>query len=110
MGGAGKVIFDAAGFSVRGAGGVRVLWSSIRCIRAFKRDLLTSDEVLLSFENDAEPEYIEVSEEEPGFEEFRLEIEKRFSFPAGWWEAVLKPAFARNESVLYARMDAQPGA
>jgi hypothetical protein len=108
MNSAGTVLIDEAGFCL--PGGVRVLWSSIRRICAFKKDLITSDEAFLSFENDTAPEYVEVSEEVPGFGEFRLEVENRFSFPVGWWEAVLKPAFARNESVLYVRMDAQPGA
>lgn len=110
MDGGGPILIKEAGFFPPGFPGVRVLWSSIRRIRAFKKDLLTSDEVFLSFENDAAPEYVEVSEEDPGFGEFRHHLENRFSFPVGWWEAVLKPAFLRNEMVLYVRMDAHPGA
>lgn len=110
MGSGGTILIDEAGFVLPGLQRVHVRWSSIRCIRAFKKDLITSDEVYLSFENDTAPEYVEVSEEEAGFGEFRIHLENRFSFPVGWYEAVLKPAFARNETVLYVCMDAQPGA
>lgn len=94
---------DDVGFSLPGEEATPILWSSIRCIRAYKKDLITTDEVFLSFENDGIPEYVEMSEEDPGFEEFRLFLETRFEFPALWWEAVLQPPFVRNGMVLYIR-------
>lgn len=103
MNSASGIIVDDEGFYLPGIGSRHVPWASIRCIRGFKKDLITSDEVFLSFENDTAPEYVEVSEEDRGFAEFCTCIEKRFSFPAGWWEAVLNPAFARNETILYVR-------
>lgn len=111
MNSAGAIIVDGKGFYLPGIESRHVPWPSVRCIRAFKKDLMTSDEVFLSFQNDTAPEYVEVSEEDSGFAEFRVLIEKRFSFPDGWWESVLKPAFVRNEIVLYVRTNSiQPGA
>lgn len=109
MNDASAILVDENGFSLPGTEGKHILLSSVWRIRVFKRDLMTSDEVVLCFETDGVPEYVEVSEEEPRFDEFRVVVEKRFSFTDGWWNAVLEPPFARNEEVLYVRThDARP--
>lgn len=108
MNDASAILVDENGFSLPGTEGKQILWSSVWRIRALKLDLMTWDEVVLCFETDGVPEYVEVSEEEPRFEEFRVFVEKRFSFRDGWWAAVLQLPFARNEEVLYVRAnDAQ---
>ncbi len=86
-----------------GQGAVRVNWASVHCIRVFKLDLLTTDEIRLSFDLDEPPHAFIVSEEQPGFEEFKCFVEKRFAFPKDWWSNAVSPAFARNETVLFRR-------
>jgi hypothetical protein len=57
----------------------------------------------LDFEHDDSSLVFDVSEEQPGFQEFKEYMERRFSFPPDWWEKVLRPAFGANESVVFVR-------
>jgi hypothetical protein len=87
------------GFSSQGTD---VKWVDITEIRALKLDLLTWDEVRLVVAL-ASGGFIEVSEEQPGFSALVAAIEKQFPSAVGWREQVIKPAFARNETVLFAK-------
>jgi hypothetical protein len=100
-----RIVLEAEGFSLEGIDECRVLWAGVRRITTHKLDLLTSDEVRLVFELDGGTSPIEVSEEQPGFEQLRLLVETKFGFPLGWWEAAMKPAFAANESILFVRAE-----
>ena len=101
-----KILTTIDGFCFEGASWAPVKWATVRRISTYKLDLLTSDEICLALEyDDGIPMHIEVSEEQPGFEQFRIFVEKRFCFPGDWWETVMKPAFARNHAVLYERAE-----
>ena len=99
------LVIDAAGFSFRSGdeSTVQVDWAAIVRVVAYKLDLLTTDEVRLEIALQYAPYEVTVSEEQPGFGAVAAEMEKRLNFPAGLWEAVVKPAFQANETVLYPR-------
>src|SRR5437763_14260020 len=88
-----------------------VCWSDIVSIVAYKLDLFTTDEMRICFTIGQEGSRLEVSEEQPGFAVFLEALQARFPLPANWRAAVLKTAFARNETILFARAQtlAQPG-
>jgi hypothetical protein len=99
------VVIEPEGFAFVSAGvaNVSVPWSAVREVAAYKRDLLTTDEVRLRLDLDIAPFSVEVSEEMEGFDKFKSAAEKRFQFPQGWWSQVLQPAFATNARVLFSR-------
>jgi hypothetical protein len=97
------IIVTDDGFHLEGEDSAQVRWSSIRRIATHKLDLLTTDEIRLTFEHDDSELIFEVSEEQPGFQEFKRCLEQRFNFPVDWWESVMKPAFARNPTILFTR-------
>jgi hypothetical protein len=100
------IVITTDGFWFEGASWAPVTWSAICRVYAYKVDLLTTDEIRLVIDyDDAKPKHIEVSEEQPGFEQFRNFIEQYFAFREGWWETVMKPAFSNNETVLYQRAE-----
>lgn len=96
------VSVDQSGFSFTPQDGheCRVRWSDIHEIRAFKLDLLTWDEVRFTFRV-APDLWIDISEEQAGFDDLVTELESRFPTVRGWQAAVIKPDFTRNETVLY---------
>ena len=77
-----------------------VSWSDIVEIRAYKLDLLTTDEVRFAFSL-RDGTVNEVSEEQPGFDEFMAALKSRFPAVEGWEERVVKPAFGASETILY---------
>ncbi len=99
------LVINATGFSFRLAdeSTVQVDWAAIARVAAYKLDLFTTDEVRLEIVLPYAPYEVTVSEEQPGFGAVAAEMEKRLNFPAGWWEAVVTPAFQANETVLYPR-------
>ena len=100
-----KIVLDGDGFRFEGIDTWRVNWTGVCRITTHKLDLLTTDEIRLVFENDGETSLVEVSEEQPGFEQLKLLVEEKFGFPEGWWEAVMSPAFATNSVVLFVRAE-----
>jgi hypothetical protein len=78
-----------------------VMWSDVTEIRAYKIDLVTTDELRLVFALGPD-DWLEISEEQAGFEQVSLAMTSRFPSAAGWRSRVLKPAFATNETVIYA--------
>src|SRR5450830_232409 len=70
---------------------VAFTWDEITLVRAYKVDLMTTDEmrVIVSFGN---PEKVLVlSEEQEGFEAFIRTAERKLTFPEGWSERLIKP-------------------
>ena len=100
------IVTAADEFWFEGASWAPVKWNTIRRVCAYKIDLLTTDEIRLVVDyDDAKPMHIEVSEEQPGFEQFRSFVEQYFAFREGWWETVMKPAFSKNETLLFQRAE-----
>jgi hypothetical protein len=82
----------------------RVRWLAVREIRAYKRDLLTTDLVCLAFRETEADEYFEVHEEMIGFDLLRARLAEVFpTIPAGWFGDVARPAFTTNLTVLFRR-------
>jgi hypothetical protein len=102
---------SSEGFRVGSAESRLVSWSSIRRISTYKIDLVTTDDIRLLIEYDAALAVMEVelSEEQPGFHQLKSAVENHFDFPIGWWEAVMKPPFEANQSVLYVRAEQPAG-
>ncbi|WP_211251131.1 hypothetical protein, partial [Arenimonas composti] len=87
-----------SGFSV---GTRHVEWEWVESVAAFKRDMLTLDDVWFQLEGSGEP--VMVCEEQPGFAEWERKLCEHFPSVAGWREQVIHPPFAENFTVLYRR-------
>src|SRR5688500_12113210 len=96
---------SSEGFRVGSAESQLVSWSSIRRISTYKMDLVTTDDIRLLIEYDGALAVMEaeLSQEQPGFDQLKRAMEDHFDFPIGWWEAVVKPPFQPNQTVLYVR-------
>jgi hypothetical protein len=90
---------SANGFSVESS---FVTWADIQGIRAYKRDLITTDEVCFVFALKSGLE-LTVTEEQPGFKELVVSLSQEFPSTVGWRSHVIKPAFAPNHTVLFRR-------
>ena len=82
-------------------GTARISWGSIQKITAFKRDLLTIDQICFYIEH-ANGDAIELDEEMIGWPQFVEEVSSRLpGFMKNWWNKVVQPAFAENATVIY---------
>jgi hypothetical protein len=88
------------GFSFSGQ---LVRWSDVMEIVGFKVDRLTTDEIRLSFRGPNGQRLAEISEEQPGFDAVSAEMTARFPSTSQWHASLAKPAFAKNETILYRR-------
>jgi hypothetical protein len=88
------------GFAVSGQ---LVRWVDVTEIVGFKVDLFTTDEIRLRFQDSSGMPLAEISEEQPGFDAVSAEMIARFPSTSHWHALLSKPAFARNETVLYRR-------
>lgn len=84
-------------------GAISVPWVDVSVVRAYKLDLLTVDEIRVSVGFGNPEKILELSEEQEGFEDFIRTADAEFSFCAGWWERLIKPAFERSEVTLFRR-------
>ena len=81
-----------------------VLWSEVDKVEAFKEDLLTYDLICMEFIVGAKDMVYPINEEVEGFWEMVRRIKVVFPSSKQDWEAVvMKPAFARNPTVIYER-------
>ncbi|MBS0193921.1 MAG: hypothetical protein JSR34_06715 [Proteobacteria bacterium] len=92
------IVLEPDGFR---SGNNRVKWSEVTEIAAFKRDMLTIDDVWFQFRADTAP--VLVCEEQPGFAELEAKVIALFPSAASWRAQVIQPAFATNLTVLYSR-------
>lgn len=93
------ISLNAEGFTTSGQ---FAPWSEIQEISAFKLDRLTTDEVRFTFTLNSGVTIL-ASEEQPGFPELVVALERHFPSVAGWQSRVIPPAFKANSSVLYRR-------
>jgi hypothetical protein len=75
-------------------------WDEINRIVAYKVDLLAVDSICLLIEREKGKAFM-INEEDEGWYQFILAIQKRFSIDEGWLAKVAHPPFARNETILY---------
>jgi hypothetical protein len=93
-----SVLVDDNGFHLHGR---EVRWDAIRAIATYKHDLFIYDDICLAFQTEPEV-WVEVSEEEPGFQLLADEVVRRYpDVPEDWFAAVMHPAFEANYRVLW---------
>ena len=92
--------FDESTFSRPGQDGFAAAWSDVRKIVGYKIDLLMVDEIRMDFQL-ATNVTVVITEENLGFSEFMVEVERRFQSVAGWHAKVSQPPFAVSATVLY---------
>ncbi len=89
--------------------GVFLRWQSLEKIKAYNRDLLTTDLVCLGLYT-SESDFLEINEEMIGFGNLVESLPKSLpGFPdqQEWWEKIVKPAFAANSTKLWQRTGEQ---
>ena len=89
---------DDTGFT---SGSQRVNWSQINSVSAFKRDMVTFDDVWFQLETDQGT--ITICEEQPGFDKWEPLLCKAIPTVATWRDSIMQPPFAENFSILYRR-------
>jgi hypothetical protein len=79
-----------------------IRWADVSRVQTYKRDLVTTDCILLQFEfTDGRPP-VHVSEEWAGFADLFEPLSQAFpSISPDWYMEVMSPAFATNNRVLY---------
>ena len=92
------IVLEPSGFR---SGDNCVTWTEVTEIAAFKRDMLTIDDVWFQFKANSAP--VLVCEEQPGFAELESQVVALFPSAASWRAQVIQPAFATNFTVLYSR-------
>jgi hypothetical protein len=101
-----RIELTADGFAVVNPGGAwyAVRWASITKIAAYKRDLLTTDEIMLAIEVADSPRMVqEVSEEWENFAELFAPLEQRLGISPAWYHEIMIPAFETSFRVLFER-------
>jgi hypothetical protein len=101
----GRLVLDGDGFHLlkndRRESVLR--WSSVRTIRAFKRDFFAYDMICLAFEV-GEGEWIEIWEAMVDFGPVDRRMREVFpTVPNDWHATVMLPAFSTNDAVLWRR-------
>lgn len=82
----------------------KLRWVDIEQIVAYKRDLMTIDEICLDIVMGGWT--ITFSESLPGWNQFLLKLKAAFpSLPDNWEHQIVHPPFATNYTVLYERKD-----
>ena len=83
----------------------RVVWTEVREIRTYKRDLWSYDQICLAFRV-GEEEWVEIGEGDAHFLATCERIRQVFpDIPEHWYNDVMLPAFAPNDTLLYRRAD-----
>lgn len=78
-----------------------VSWNDVKAIRTYKRDLFCYDMICLAFQL-ADKSWIELWEESDGFLEVGQAMRRVFpDVPDKWYQDVMLPAFATNETLLH---------
>ena len=89
---------DDAGFA---SGSRKVRWSEITSVAAFKRDMVSFDDVW--FQLGTVQGTIMICEEQPGFARWEACLCTAIPAVANWRESVIQPPFAENFTLLYRR-------
>lgn len=101
-----RIAVTADGFEILGSKGewYPVSWAHMIKVATYKRDLVTTDEIMLAFELVDRPGVVqEISAEWDGFSDLFEPMEKHLGISPLWYLDVMNPAFAPNFRVLYER-------
>lgn len=82
---------------------VSFTWDEIDIVEAYKIDLGTTDEVRILVRFGSPERSVTLSEEQEGFAAFMQAAESELSFPEGWWERLVRPAFQSCDATLFRR-------
>src|SRR6266508_2298103 len=99
-----RVVVDSRGFVVKGSDGREfpVRWAAVVAVLAYKRDLLTTDEVIVAFRQRDDPELVpEVSEEWPGFRDLFPPLKRELGITDAWYLETTGKPFATDFRVLF---------
>jgi hypothetical protein len=102
----GTLLADADGLRIKRERGssLKLQWSEVEEVHAFKRDLFTTDLICLAFKKAGKEEYYEIHEEMAGYHDL-LEILPTYlpKFTSDWFYAVAVPAFKNNHRIIWKR-------
>lgn len=99
----GKFGYDDDGFTIDFTSGpLKIFWTDIEQLIAYKQDMFTYDEVCIDIKyNDL---VITISEATPGWYQFIIKTKQVFpSISATWDIDIVHPAFETNLTILYQR-------
>jgi len=101
---------DDQGLEVRrGTSIIRVAWSDVSRISAFKRDRFTTDEIILRVESSSPAgQPLALSEEWPGFASLFGPLERALGVSPAWYIDIMTPAFEATPRLLYDRSQQPP--
>ena len=101
-----RIVLRDDGFDLHSGDALKygVLWNEVDRIEVFKEDLITYDMVCMEFIVGAKDMVFPVNDEVEGFWEMVKRVKEVLPSSLQDWEAVvIKPAFARNPTVIYQR-------
>ena len=104
----GSVFGDTQGLKFRGPKGdfSELRWIDVEEVRAFKRDLLTTDLICLAFKKSGKEEHYEMNEEMVGYHDLLELIPEHLPrFNLEWLSSIALPAFAPNHQVIWKRIE-----
>jgi hypothetical protein len=107
LGRAPRIDVYADGFAVVASDGQcdRIRLRTIARVAAYKRDLLTTDEVIVAFEVVDRPGMVqEVSEEWTGFTRLLEALQQGLGISSSWYAEIVRPPFANNHRILFERV------
>jgi hypothetical protein len=104
------LLADDQGLEVRdGPLIIRLAWTAVSRVSAFKRDLFTTDEIILLVESSAAPDKpLILSEEWPGFSSLFGPMERALGVSPGWYVDIMTPPFESTPRLLYDRSGRPP--
>jgi hypothetical protein len=85
---------------------LKLIWERIDTVFAYKQDCLTTDQIRLIFGNGVDSIWVEVCEDDVGFDALLAKMGRRLpGFPDvnDWWDKVALPAFETRWTELYRR-------
>lgn len=99
----GKVISEDDGFILENKSAQqKIRWADIERLIAYKKDLMTTDEICLDIIFDSRQ--LTINEGTPGWDQFVEKTKLAFpGIPKNWDTEITKPAFATNLTILFQR-------
>ncbi len=98
-----RVDCDESGFSIiAGPSLMRVAWSEVLEVVAYKQDCFAFDIICLGFRTSDDDRFWSVGEDYAGYEELLAELPSRFAgIREDWFSDVAFPAFVPNWTILW---------
>ena len=84
----------------------RLAWQQITSVYAYKKDVITFDDIRIVLGDEVLRTWIEISEDDEGFKELITQLPSRLPgclSEKEWWQKVALPPFATNWTQLFQR-------